>query len=80
MLGRMRLDGLNETKLPFAERAVALWRRGAPMPDTEIHLLIDVIKVRSLLSSPPTHCETSSAFSHLLRDARTLCSTPSQPG
>ena len=45
VLGRMRLDGLTETAVPFAERAVVLWRRGAPAPNTSIELLTDVLKV-----------------------------------
>ena len=45
MLGRMRLDGLTETAVPFAERAVLLWRRGAPTPDMDVHILIDVLVV-----------------------------------
>ena len=45
VLGRMRLDGLTETAVPFAERVVMLWRRGAPTPDMSIDLLKDVLKV-----------------------------------
>ena len=67
VLGRMRLDGITETAVPFAERAVALWRRGAPTPDMDISLLIDVLRVRSLPSAPPKHCETRSASSQLPR-------------
>ena len=62
VLGRMRLDGLTETAVPFAERAVALWRRGAPTPDMDGKLLIDVLKVRPVPSSPPRHCETLSCL------------------
>ena len=66
VLGRMRLDGFTETTVPFAERAVALWRRGAPTPDMDVNLLIDVLEVQSASSPPPRHCETRSACSHLL--------------
>ena len=45
VLGRMRVDGLTETAVPFAERAVLLWRRGAPTPDMEVNVLIDVLMV-----------------------------------
>ena len=50
VLGRMRLDGLTETAVPFAERAVLLWRRGAPTPEVEADEIVDVIKV--LFASP----------------------------
>ena len=46
VLGRMRLDGLTETVVPFAERAVLLWRRGAPGDDTNTDILIEVLKVQ----------------------------------
>ena len=46
VFGRMRLDGLTETAVPFAERVVLLWRRGAPTPDMSVEILIDVLKVR----------------------------------
>ena len=45
MLGRMRLDGLTETTVPFAERLVLLWRRGAPTPEMTENDLVDVLKV-----------------------------------
>ena len=45
MLGRMRLDGLTETAVPFAERAVLLWRRGAPTLHMDADVLMDVLKV-----------------------------------
>ena len=45
VLGRMRLDGITETPVPFAEHVVRLWRRGAPSPDMSINVLIEVLKV-----------------------------------
>ena len=51
VLGRMRLDGLTETAVPFAERVVLLWRRGAPSPDMSADLLIDALKVWDVSSS-----------------------------
>ena len=45
MLGRMRLDGLTETAVPFAERAVLLWRRGAPTPDMDVDVLMELLMV-----------------------------------
>ena len=45
MLGRMRLDGLTETAVPFAERTVLLWRRGAPAPDMDVDILISILQV-----------------------------------
>ena len=56
VLGRMRLDGLTETAVPFAERAVLLWRRGAPTPDMDAEVLIDVFKVRPVLPYAFRHC------------------------
>ena len=50
MLGRMRLDGLTETTVPFAERPVRLWRRSTAMPYFDVNLLVDVLKVRSSVS------------------------------
>ena len=44
VLGRMRLDGLDRAALPFAERHVQAWR-GAPEPDMEADMLVNVIKV-----------------------------------
>ena len=46
MLDRMRLDGLTETAVPFAERVVLLWRRGAPTPGMSVDVLTDVLQVR----------------------------------
>ena len=44
VLARMRLDGLDRAALPFAERHVQAWR-GAPEPNMEADMLINVIKV-----------------------------------
>ena len=46
VLGRMRLDGLTKTAVPFAERVVLLWRRGTPTSDMNVGLLVDVLQVR----------------------------------
>ena len=46
VLGRMLCDGLTETAVPFAERAVMHWRRGAPTPDMNVEILVDVLRVR----------------------------------
>ena len=46
VLGRMRVDGLTETAVPFAERVVLLWRRGAPTPGMSVDVLTDVLQVR----------------------------------
>ena len=56
VLGRMRLDGLTEAPVPFAERVVLLWRRGAPSPDMSAELLTNVLKVPPVLSSVLRHC------------------------
>ena len=58
VLGRMRLDGITETTVPFAERVVLLWRRGTPSPDMSIEVLIEVLKVRHVFCAHSTvHCE-----------------------
>ena len=44
VLRRMRVDGLDRAALPFAERHVQAWR-GAPEPDMEANVLVNVIKV-----------------------------------
>ena len=51
VLGRMRLDGITETAVPFAENVVLLWRRGAPSPDMSVNVLIEVVKVLDASSS-----------------------------
>ena len=66
MLGRMRLDGLTETKVPFAERLVLLWRRGAPTPDINVEDLVNVLKVRPDSCSVLMRCARRSACSSLL--------------
>ena len=44
VLRRMRVDGLDRAALPFAERHVQAWR-GAPEPDMEADILVNVFKV-----------------------------------
>ena len=56
VLGRRRLDGLTEAPVPFAERVVLLWRRGAPSRDMGAEVLIDVLQVRLVSSSVLEHC------------------------
>ena len=46
MLAHARLDGLDQVKVPFAERYVHAWQRGAPKRYMDVHTLIGVIKVR----------------------------------
>ena len=55
VLGRMRLDGLTETAVPFSEGTVVLWRRGAASPDMSVEVLKDVFKVCSVASSVLRH-------------------------
>ena len=56
VLGRMRLDGLAETAVPFAERVVLLWRRGAPTSDMSVETFTSVLKVRCISFSYTTSC------------------------
>ena len=55
VLGRMRVDGLTETAVPFAKDTVQLWRRGAPSPDMDVETLTDVLKVRHVSSDVLRH-------------------------
>ena len=56
VLGRMRLDGLAETAVPFAERVVLLWRRGAPTPDMDVDVLFNVLMVCPVSPSVLSRC------------------------
>ena len=62
VLRRMRLDGLNKATVPFDERCVSAWRRGAPEPGMDVQLLINVVWVRFCLQ-----------FGHGLRTWRASC-------
>ena len=83
VLGRMRLDGLTETTVPFAERLVLLWRRGAPTPDMNVDDLVNVLKVRPASCFVLMRCASRSAGSSLLASAPrtegTLCTVCKQP-
>ena len=46
ILANARLDGLDQVSVPFAERYVHAWQRGAPEHDMDVYTLIGVIKVR----------------------------------
>ena len=48
MLRRSRLDGLDSVPLPFEERVVQAWRRGAPGPGVDIRTLKKLIEVRGI--------------------------------
>ena len=64
VLGRMRLDGLTEAAVPFEERTVLLWRRGATTPDMCVEVLIDVLMLRPV--SPLVVSRCGSALSEVL--------------
>ena len=44
-LRHMRLDGFERATVPFAERFVLAWQRGAPEPDMDTQTLFMVLKV-----------------------------------
>ena len=44
-LRHMRLDGFERATVPFAERFVLAWQRGAPEPNMDTETLVMVIKV-----------------------------------
>ena len=48
VLRRSRLAGLDRVPVPFEERIVQAWQRGAPEPDTDVDTLQQVLEVRSL--------------------------------
>ena len=60
VLGRMRLDGLTETAVPFPEGIVVLWRRGAASSEMTVEALTDALKVWSVPSSVLRHCARGS--------------------
>ena len=45
VLGRARLDGLDEVALPYADRYVQAWRGGVN-PSMDAEMLVNVVKVR----------------------------------
>ena len=52
VLRRMHLDGLNRAMVPFDERCVSAWRRGAPVPGMDVQILINVVWVRFFAACP----------------------------
>lgn len=46
VLGRMRLDGLDRATVPFEARCVHAWQRGAPEPNMDVDMLVNVLWVR----------------------------------
>lgn len=46
VLGRMRVDGLDEATVPFDERFVCAWQRRLPEPDMSVNTLTSVLAVR----------------------------------
>ena len=61
VLGRMRLDGLTETAVPFAEDIVVLWHRGAASSEMSVEVLKHVLKVCPVSSSVLRHYARCSA-------------------
>ena len=56
VLRRMRLDGLDTATVPFGERCVRAWQRGAPEPGMDVELLIQVLWVSFCLTYLVTVC------------------------
>ena len=48
VLRRSRLDGLDTVPVPFEERIVQAWRRGAPEPGMDVHTLQKLLEVRGI--------------------------------
>ena len=53
VLGRSRLDGLDVVSLPYEERIVQAWRRGAPNSDMDVKTLQKLVEVRGI--APQRH-------------------------
>ena len=53
VLRRMRLDGLSTATVPFDERCVSAWRRGAPEPSMDVKMMVHVLWVRFLAPYRP---------------------------
>ena len=54
LLWRMqRCLDYTEAAVPFAERFVLLWRKGAPDPDMDAETLLMVLQVRSIHAETP---------------------------
>ena len=53
VLSRSRLDGLHTVPLPFEERIVQAWRRGAPNSDMDVKTLQKLVEVRGI--APQRH-------------------------
>ena len=53
VLSRSRLDGLDTVPLPFEERIVQAWRRGAPNSDMDVKTLQKLVEVRGI--APQRH-------------------------
>ena len=75
LLGRMRLDGLTETAVPFAECVVLVWRRGAPTPDMNLFILIAVLEVCFMFYAHTRRAacalpQTATSQGHALRVSR----------
>ena len=56
VLRRMRLDGLDTATVPFHERCVRAWRRGAPKPGMDVETLIQILWVSFCLTYLVTVC------------------------
>ena len=56
MLTRSRLDGLDTVPLPFEERIVQAWRRGAPAPEMNVETLQKLLEVRCVTSQRHSCC------------------------
>ena len=56
VLGRSRLDGLDVVSLPYEERIVQAWRRGAPTPDMDVYTLHRLLEVRCVMLQRSACC------------------------
>ena len=73
VLTRTRLDGLDIVPLPFEERIVQAWRRGAPGPGMNVETLQKLLEVCSITSQRNSCCAPLDArLGALLQPCSTL--------
>lgn len=70
VLGRLRLDGIDQVSVPFEEHVVHTWQRGAPTPGTSVYIFINIVWVRvSSLDRPACRADDHFCCCRMLKDA-----------
>ena len=71
-LRHMRLDGFERATVPFAERFVLAWQRGAPEPNMDNETLIMVLKVCFSIFTARGSVGITVCGAHMLEQDRAL--------